>query len=490
MMIMRITTMPIMITPTSLLLSGLLALGCAAPVLAESSATEAQAEPESPDAEVPDSQTGENLSMPASEQPEDTLPEPVLDDVGPPPDSLPALPLFNPFNAPFQQQNFVPDISLILDASVGGRSLDNGTFGTLPVPLSLHSQPDLHHAMNTRNGFNFNYAELTLAAPVDPYIDLFSTFHLSPTEFEIEEAYFNTRALPWNLQLKGGKFLSHFGRINPQHAHFWSFNDQPLINQAFFGNHGLNELGLRLNWLVPLDVYLDLGLELLQGENRASFGTQGFTSGDYSLADVNGPTLWVATAKTSLDLLDNLVLLGGLSYAQGGLRLAASEADAHGDLHVHQAPAAEAFDNLAGSSRILGLDLSLRWFLDSYRELSWQSEWLWRQLDGSHYHHGARNPFSLSQSGLYSQLIWRFDQQWRTGLRADLISQDQQVSMAEAPLRSRGSAMLEYNPTEFTRFRLQYNLDHSRMLGPERPLLHELFLQFNLAIGAHGAHEF
>ncbi|MBF2054422.1 MAG: hypothetical protein IGS03_13300 [Candidatus Sericytochromatia bacterium] len=459
-----------MTTTTKLLLSGLLTLGCTLPALAQPEVT-SEAAPE----------------IAADPAPEATPAETFADDALM--EALPSLPLFNPFNSPFQQQNFVPDISLILDASAGGRSLDNAAYGTLPVPLSLHGQPDLHHAMNTRNGFNFNYAELTMSAPVDPYIDLFTTFHLSPYEFEIEEAYFNTRALPWNLQLKSGKFLSHFGRINPQHAHFWSFNDQPLINQAFFGNHGLNELSLRLNWLAPLDFYLDLGLELLQGENRASFGTQGFTSGDYSLAEVNGPTLWVATAKTSLDLDDNLVLLGGVSYAQGGLRFVA-DAEAGGDLHVHQVTAAEAFENLAGSSRILGLDLSLRWFIDSYRELSWQSEWLWRQLDGSHYHHGARDPFSLNQSGLYSQLIWRFDQQWRTGLRADLITQDSLNTLPGAPLPGRGSAMLEYNPTEFTRFRLQYNLDYSRQLGPDRPLLHEVFLQFNLAMGAHGAHEF
>lgn len=400
--------------------------------------------------------------------------------------ALPSLSLFNPLNSPFQQQNFVPNIALILDASVGGRSLDNRTYGELNQPLSLH-QKDLHHAINSRNGFNFNYAELSLSAPVDPYIDLFTTFHLSPSEFEIEEAYFNTRALPWNLQLKGGKFLSHFGRLNPQHAHFWSFNDQPLINQAFLGNHGLNELGLRLNWLAPLDFYLDLGLEWLQGENTASFGTHGFSNGRYTLPEVNLPSLWVATAKSAVDLGEHLVLLGGLSYAQGGLRQDAAQRETGGHMHVHHS-ARPAFEQLAGGSQVLGLDLSLRWFIDAYRELNWQTEWLWRHLKGSHYAARGREALQLSQSGLYSQLIWRFDQQWRTGLRADIITQDER--MPDAPFRARASTMLEYNPTEFTRFRLQYNLDHSRLLGESHPLLHEVFLQFNLAMGAHGAHEF
>jgi len=406
---------------------------------------------------------------------------------------LPNLQLLNPFNAPFQQQNFVPDISLILDASAGGRNLSNAAYQALRQPLSLRQPMDLHHAMNLNNSFNFNYAELTLSAPVDPYFDLLTTFHLTPLEFEIEEAYFNTRGLPWNLQLKAGKFLSHFGRINPQHAHFWQFNDLPVIQQAFFGNHGLNELGARLSWLVPLELYLELGLELLQGQNRSSFGTQGFEVGDQALLEVNTPNLLVATAKTSVDLLDNLVLLGGLSYAQGGTRFAAQDAPA--DVHVHQLnDELPGLENFAGGNQVWGLDLNLRWFIDSYRELSWQSEYLYRDLQGSQYTGSGAQTLNKQQSGFYSQLLWRFDQQWRTGLRLDLLTQNQTQLAAQAVNGPAGlpryTAMLEYNPTEFSRFRLQYNLDQTRFAGARQETVHEVFLQVNLAMGAHGAHEF
>lgn len=404
-------------------------------------------------------------------------------------DTLPNLQMSPLFNSPFQQQNFVPNISLIMDSSVGGRNFSNEDFGRMLQPLNLQQEADV--AALPTNGLNFNYAELAMGSPVDPYLDLFAVFHLHPEGFEVEEAYALTRGLPFDLQLKAGKFLSHFGRINPQHAHFWSFNDAPVIYSEFFGGEDLNEQGIRLSWLAPTDFYLDLGLEALKGENERSFGTTGFTVGDQTVPGINLPNLLVGTVKTSFDLLDNLVLLGGLSYAQGGTRIAG---EAGGDATTAQATLPEGLENFAGMSQIGGADLSLRWFIDSYRELSWQSEFLFRHTGGSVYDAVGTSPLDKYQSGLYSQLVWRFAQRWSTGVRLDLLTQNQTVadgiSSAGAAMLPRYTAMLEFKPSDFTRFRLQYNLDQTHFLDGENPLLHELFLQMNLVIGAHGAHNF
>lgn len=424
-------------------------------------------------------------------------PWPTADDGG-----LPNLQLLNPFNSPFRQQNFVPDISLILDLGAGGRSLSNAQNAELLNPFHFRQSRDAHHLINPNNGFNLNYAELTMSAPVDPYVDLFTTFHLSSFEFEIEEAYANSRGLPGNIQVKAGKFLSHFGRINPQHAHFWSFSDQPLIHQSIFGNEGLNELGLRVSWLAPTDFYLDLGAEILQGTNTSTFGTGGFSAGANRLPEVNLPNLVVGTLKSSIDLPNNIVLLGGLSYAQGGTRIVEG-VDSHGhggegDLHIHQLNDSAqllppALLNYAGGSQVAGADLSLRWFIDSYRELSWQSEFLLRHSSGSVYDAEGAQDVELWQSGLYSQLLWRFAQQWRTGLRLDLLAQNQQSignQSYDQSWKPRYSAMMEFLPTEFTRFRLQYNLDQSKSLDGNNPWVHSAFINVNLVMGAHGAHEF
>lgn len=405
-------------------------------------------------------------------------PEPVIE-----PEAQNSTDSFLP--APFRQQQFVPDISLILDMGVGGYSVDDA-----------QRQVDTHHMINPNTGFNLNYAELSLSAPVDPFLDLFTTFHLSAFEIEIEEAYGRTRGLPFNTEVKAGKFLSHFGRLNAQHAHFWGFNDSPLVYQHFFGSENLNELGLRLGWLAPTDFYLDLGLEILQGNNPASFGQQGFVSGDRELKAVNWPNLLVATAKTSVDISDNIVLLGGVSYARGGHRVvnkgASTEAAHAGHFHAQQLTEGAPLQNYVGVSQVFGVDASLRWFINSYQELSWQSEMLLKETSGNQYVEGSPVARHFLQLGGYSEMVWRFSQQWRTGVRADImgLNQGSDVGGQASTAQTRYTALLAYYPSEFTRLRLQYHLDATGFATQSQAPVHGLFLNLNLVMGAHGAHAF
>lgn len=404
--------------------------------------------------------------------------------------------------APFRQQQFVPDISLILDMGVGGYTVDDAQRQSFISPYNLQQQVDTHHMINPNTGFNLNYAELSLSAPVDPYLDLFTTFHLSAFEFEIEEAYGRTRGLPFNTEVKAGKFLSHFGRVNPQHAHFWNFNDSPLVYQHFFGSENLNELGVRLGWLAPTDFYLDLGLELLQGQNPVSFGQRGFISGDQELKAVNWPNLLVGTAKASVDFGDDVVLLGGLSYARGGHRVVndgSAGDDAHaGHFHAQQLADGSPLQYYVGATQVLGLDTSLRWFINSYQELSWQSELLLKDSSGNQYVEGQPVARHFLQLGGYSELVWRFAQQWRTGVRADVMGLNQNMGQdlnqdsdpQATTAQTRYTALLEYYPSEFSRLRLQYNLDATGFDLQSQAPVQELFLNLNLVMGAHGAHVF
>lgn len=65
--------------------------------------------------------------------------------------------------------------------------------------------------------------------------------------------------------------------------------------------------------------------------------------------------------------------------------------------------------------------------------------------------------------------------------------------MFHKPWRLTGA--LEFNPSEFSRIRLQYNYDRSggdgsAYGGPATGTNHEIFLQLILGIGAHGTHAF
>ncbi len=67
----------------------------------------------------------------------------------------------------------------------------------------------------------------------------------------------------------------------------------------------------------------------------------------------------------------------------------------------------------------------------------------------------------------------------------ELIRAGQNINFPGRPSRWTGS--LEFNPTEFSRIRLQYNYDQGGREGKEN---HEVFLQFILAVGSHRAHPF
>ncbi len=395
-------------------------------------------------------------------------------------------PIYSPFNSPFAQSRFVPDIAFIMDFSYAHRDKNNETLPILETPGFTKSDGGL----NKKNGFNFNYGELSIASSVDPYFDLFTNFHLSEFNFEIEEAYVNTRALPFNFQIKAGKFLSSFGRINSQHAHFWDFSDSPLIFDNLLGEHNILEKGIQLNWLAPTDFYLLSGIEILSGENEKSFGNKGFTTGTNRLEEVNTPNLFTGFIKTSFDF-DDLIVLGGLSYAQGGTRLIKESESNNSDMHIHSL---NSENNFAGGAKIFGIDLTAKYFFDSYRYLSWQSEFLHRSISGSEYKENMRISLDQEQSGFYSQLIWKFNQQWRIGTRIDLLLRndiiEENKNINVQGYQPKYTAMIDFNPTEFSRIRLQYNHDKSKYLDNSQQAINEVFLQLNMAIGAHGSHSF
>jgi hypothetical protein len=103
-------------------------------------------------------------------------------------------------------------------------------------------------------------------------------------------------------------------------------------------------------------------------------------------------------------------------------------------------------------------------------------------------------PYEARQAGLYAQMVFRFHKAWRIGARWDRLNNNR-VIRAGVPLDVPGNLdrygfMMDYSPTEFSRIRLQYNINRYHYFEEERKNYNELILQFNLAIGAHGEHSF
>jgi hypothetical protein len=100
----------------------------------------------------------------------------------------------------------------------------------------------------------------------------------------------------------------------------------------------------------------------------------------------------------------------------------------------------------------------------------------------------ARQAEALRDWGIYSQLSFGFRRGWVASLRGDFVTADGESpgSDPDREERWRISPALTFFPTEFSKIRLQYNLDDRETAGVD----HSIWLQFEFLLGAHAAHKF
>jgi hypothetical protein len=364
-------------------------------------------------------------------------------------------------SASFSQKAYLPDIALILNMSAGSRDVKNADYENFAIPGFINAG-DAELPFNKNAGLNFNYAEVAMRSTVDPYFDAFAIFHLHPDAFEIEEAFIQTRALPYSLVIKAGKFKSAFGRINAKHQHTWQFDSQPIIYKSLFGPDGISDAGVQAQWVAPTDTYIMAGVEAFEGTNVRSFGN----TKTGVAADSQNKHLYVGYLKSSVDVGEDLSVLGGVSIA-------------HGSNYEN---------NTTNPTNIYGVDLTMRDQLGSYSSLIWQSEFLQRnkKLDTR----------TDKQAGLYSELIYQYNNNWSTGVRYDAITlNDTDLSAYHSKNINtdnldRYTAKIDYHPFPMSRLRLQYTYDRTKIIAGERRDTNEVMFSINIAAGAHGAHNY
>jgi hypothetical protein len=359
-----------------------------------------------------------------------------------------------------------------------------------------------------KRGFTLQAVELSLAGAVDPYFNAEThiTFSIDPltgeTSTELEEAFLTTQSLPYGLQFKGGHFLTEFGINNPSHAHAWQWIDQPVINSRFFGGDGMRAPGARLSWLTPLPWYSEflVAAQNANGETLPSFlaneevfeerpiGGRPFTNRDVkSLTDLVYLARWV----NSWNLTPDVSAKFGLSGLFGPNATGRS-----------------------GYTQIYGTDLKVTWRpANNYRGwpfLLWESELLGRWYQAAPFFDDSDpdNVIDLPKRtlvdwGFYTQALYGFYYRWAGGLRYEYASGNHQsVLFYEArdrdPFRDnrlRLSPLITFQPTEFSRIRLQYNYDHTPHiefdgLGNSDRDAHSVWMGFEVLIGAHPAHKY
>lgn len=392
--------------------------------------------------------------------------------------------------------SFNPDVSVIIDTifyAHGGHEPLSHVLEELRGFGHVHGNDDHGHDHDHgfEPGFNLRHLELMLQADVDPYFKGWAIVGVEPDGAELEEAVILTTALPFGLQVKLGKFFSDYSRLNAQHAHEWNFTDAPLIQQALFGDHGLNEKGVQVSWLAPTPFYLNLGIEVLQGENEAAF----VYHGDGPLPERDGPRAGVGWLKAAPNLYGPHAVQFGLFAAHGIHQEEHLGAEGHADVSSHY---------LDGHQTFWGADVVYRYTPPrayGHGAFTIEGGYIGRRKDVELVAHNNPERAGLlgrslveEQDGLYLQALYGFAPRWRTGIRGEMLGltnrRTRPSGASEAFDESyRGSAMIDWTLTEFSRLRLQcsfgrYDTDE----GKED--VAEVFLQAVFSLGAHGAHRF
>jgi hypothetical protein len=379
------------------------------------------------------------------------------------------------------QNAFNPAISLILDGTYGNFKQDPTKYAITGFQPSGATSPG-------DRSFSLGESELFVTANADH--EFMGALNLSlhgDDTVSVEEAYFQTIALGHGLVLKGGRFFLGIGYQNSIHAHAWDFVDESLVQRAFLGgNYG--DDGLQLTWVAPVPLFVELGGSV--GRGRVLVGTFDPPND----RNKNGVGSGSAFLHVGDDVGVSNSYRAGLSYLQMSTG-------------TNEFPLAD-FDTTTGVTntftnakvKLYGTDFVWKWAPNGnyqYQNFKFVAEWfqIHREGDLTFDTVGAAvtGPFTQHQSGWYMQGAYQFHPYWRAGLRYDELEKgsfDGGVNSANitpaAYTPKRYSAMIDWNPSEFSRIRMQYNEDKSQQNLTD----HQIFFQYIYSLGTHGAHKF
>lgn len=320
-------------------------------------------------------------------------------------------------------------------------------------------------------GFQLQSGELAISGPIDPFLRGYATIAASTEEgFGLEEAALVTTALPWNLNVRGGRFFADVGRLSSFHPEQLPFANRPPSLERLIGGESQAE-GVELSWLAPIGPFFELTL----GAYNA-VGAERIEEPDEFGVDFGRRTwselTYLARPLTYFDLTDTF------SAEIGGTYL---------------------FIPRDSNRNLYGVDVTLRHFpgfAGFYQGTTVGVEWLWNDerfrdvvelldpLSGEPLVGEEGEPLfgpgRFVRTGGYAYFESFFARGFSGGARFDY---SEAVAGAEDPLRTT-SLFVTWMPSEFQRLRFQFD----NALGNERDD-QRYTLQWTAFIGSH-AHGF
>jgi len=309
--------------------------------------------------------------------------------------------------------------------------------------------------------FNFRNLGLHIESWLDPYTRFKAAIEFNEEEAELGEAYVILHNISDNLNLTLGKFRQQFGVVNRWHKHGLEQVDFPLALRQIFGNGGLNQSGLSLDWLMPPsdNASQQLTFQITDGSNDRLFG--GNTS--------NRPS-FLAHYKNYRDLSKDTYLEYGLTGLVGW----------NDQWEVGSSITTQDSREMA---TVLGADLTVLWEPTEkmrYRNAEWRSEAYWLNKDILAPDGSGKD--TINAWGMYSYLQTKVSRTIDIGIRGDYFVPDSKSyantsgCTSLSPLAVSGDnpylwqvgPYITWQQSPFVKFRLEYNhVDGKGIDSPE-----------------------
>ena len=206
--------------------------------------------------------------------------------------------------------DFNPSIGVILNGKFSNFSEDNSEIAGFAVG---------EEGERGREGLAIDESEINFSANVDDkfYGSLTAAIVREEGEdiVELEEAYIQTlpgSGLPNGATIKAGRAFWTLGYLNEHHAHADDFADRPLPYRVFL-NNAYNDDGVQLSYVLPTDLYIEIGGGIFRGDDFPFGG-----------ADGEDVAAWSGFARVGGDIG------GNQSWRIGGYLLSGESAEGRG----------------------------------------------------------------------------------------------------------------------------------------------------------------
>lgn len=296
----------------------------------------------------------------------------------------------------------------------------------------------------------------------------------------VENAWVQTRSLPFGLQLRAGRFASQIGYLNELHPHADDFTERPLLYRGFLGGHWYDD-GVRINWTAPTPYYLRFGVETFSGKNLVPEATADSKS-----------LVTTLNMKMGNDINNSSSWQWGLSHVHNRREAVVEVHDPEAEGHSHSHAASFSGRNMWIS------DLVWKWAPEgNNRNQQLRLSWEYAQVSGINRYADGSMRHRASSLGA----VWKFSPAWEVGVRTDWLwvnksENDGGDILFGAGRLEENAIMIAYKPTHMQTIRLQLTQQRATGANAEgeavfaNPINRSIQLQYVIGFGAHGAHAY